>query len=55
MGVTLRLCTFLEELFARRVYAGDSPVARLSTQNLIQLDKYGARQPDIVLYDPMEI
>ena len=42
----------LEELFARRAYAEDSPVARLSIQNPIQLDEYGAPQPDIVLYDP---
>lgn len=42
----------LEKLFARRIYAEEPPVAQLSIQNPIQLDEYGAPQPDIVLYDP---
>lgn len=40
----------LETLFARRVYSGELPVAQSSIQNPIQLDEYGAPQPDIVLY-----
>jgi Uma2 family endonuclease len=42
----------LEKLFARRVYADDPPLARLSIQNPIQLDEYGAPQPDLLLYEP---
>ena len=42
----------LEELFARRLYVHDEPLARLSIQNPIQIDDYSAPQPDVVLYDP---
>lgn len=42
----------LEELFARRLYAQETSPARIGIQNPIQLDEYGAPQPDVVLYDP---
>jgi Uma2 family endonuclease len=42
----------LGELFARRVYADEETLARLSIQNPIHLDEYGAPEPDIVLFDP---
>ena len=40
------------ELFTRRLYAGDPPSARVRVRSPIQLDAYGAPQPDVVLYDP---
>lgn len=42
----------LEELFARRIYTTEEAIARLSIQNPIQLDEYGAPEPDVVLFDP---
>lgn len=42
----------LVDLFARRMHVGGEPQARLSIQNPIQLDDYGAPQTDVVLYDP---
>lgn len=42
----------LVELFTSRLYAGDSPVARVRVQSPIQLDDYSLPEPDIVLYDP---
>lgn len=42
----------LGELFARRVYAGEEPPARVSIQNPIEIDEYDVPQPDVVLFDP---
>lgn len=42
----------LVELFTSRLYAGDSPVARVRVQSPIQLDDYSLPEPDLVLYDP---
>jgi Uma2 family endonuclease len=42
----------LVELLARRLYAADTPLARVRARSPIQLDDYSAPEPDVVLYDP---
>lgn len=39
------------ELFTRRLYVEDAPLARVRVQSPIQLDDYSAPEPDVVLYD----
>jgi Uma2 family endonuclease len=42
----------LADLLNRQLYAVDTPPARTSVQNPIQLGEYGEPEPDLVLYDP---